>query len=1157
MSDPKVSSKYRQMEHIKHIKELPDTYVGSSISEEKELYVYDNEKIQKKTINWVPALYKIFDEIIVNAVDNHTRTRREKEKFSKKMIRVMSKLEVNIDKENGIISVLNDGEGIEVKKIDTEKKKGIYVIELIFGELLTSENFKDGSEKKVTGGKNGYGAKLSNIFSDWFTVESVDRKEKLLYTQTWTENMEKKGEPIITEYKGQPYTKITFLPDYKRFGMEKLTDDMYNLLVKRCYDIGAVTSKQVKVKLNKELLPVRTFEQYVDLYIGTKTEKKRLYEVVNNRWEYAVTISPLGEFSQISFVNGIHTRKGGKHVEYLLNQIVKKLVVYIEKKKKIKVKPVTIKEQIMLFVKADIENPSFDSQTKEYLSTPSSKFGSSCSVSDKIIDKLAKMGIMDNAIALTEIKDNKAAKKTDGKKTKNIRGIPKLLDANFAGGVKSAECTLILCEGDSAKAGVVSGLSKEDRNYYGVFPLKGKLLNTRDTSQKKINDNAEIINIKKIMGLITNKKYTDEAAVKKELRYGKILFMTDQDLDGSHIKGLCINLFHSQWPELTRLNSFLGFMNTPILKAKKGSKTLQFYNEQEYVEWKKANNNGKGWSVKYYKGLGTSTAKEFKEYFEHKKIVSFKYNDQTDDNAIDMVFNKHRSNDRKKWLGEYNPNDTLNTNNNSISIQDFTNKEMIHFSKYDCERSIPNAIDGFKTSTRKIVYAAFLRNLIKEIKVGQFGGYVSEKACYHHGEASLYKAIIGLAQEYVGSNNVNPLLPLGQFGTRLEGGSDHASERYICTALNDITKYIFPKEDFPVLNYLDDDGTLVEPEFYVPIVPMILINGGKGIGTGFSYEGQCYNMENIINYLKQKLKNKPLTTKIDVPYYEGFTGDVFELPEKKFLIKGKYNIVKDDTIQITELPIGTWTVNYKTHLEYLMEDKDKRGKKKKPLIKSIQDMCTDAVIDFTIRFHKGVLGKLISKNIEYGCNKLEKELKLYTTKSTTNMNLFNDKQRLVRYENVESIIEDYYAIRLETYQKRKDYQIESLNKFVKILSNKAKFIKEQCDDVIDLRKKKKDAVIQLLKSRGYDVLDGDENYKYLRTMTIDSVEEENYLKLMKEKDEKLHELSILMNTSIQDLWLKELNILKKQWNKYKESRKNRVFGIKKKSKKIKIKKKSN
>ena len=201
-----TDSKYQQWEHIKHIRELPDTYVGSSIKEEKDLYVFNNNKIEKKNIEWVPAIYKIFDEIIVNAVDNHTRTKREKEKAPKRMIKVMSKLDVNIDKETGIISILNDGEGIEVKKINTEKSKDIYVIELIFGELLTSENFKDGKEKKLTGGKNGYGAKLTNIFSKEFTVESVDRKQHLLYKQTWTDNMENKLVPEITKYKGEPYT---------------------------------------------------------------------------------------------------------------------------------------------------------------------------------------------------------------------------------------------------------------------------------------------------------------------------------------------------------------------------------------------------------------------------------------------------------------------------------------------------------------------------------------------------------------------------------------------------------------------------------------------------------------------------------------------------------------------------------------------------------------------------------------------------------------------------------------------------------------------------------------------------------------------------------------------------------------------------------------
>ena len=210
------------------------------------------------------------------------------------------------------------------------------------------------------------------------------------------------------------------------------------------------------------------------------------------------------------------------------------------------------------------------------------------------------------------------AKKTDGKKTRSVRGVPKLIDANWAGGIKSSQCTLILCEGDSAKAGIVSGLSKEDRNTYGVFPLKGKLLNTKDTSIKKINDNDEITNIKKIMGLEANKKY-NEQDVKKRLRYGNIMIMTDQDLDGSHIKGLCINLFQSQWNELIKINSFLGFMNTPILKARKGKSEKVFYNEAEYELWKEKNNNGKGWKIKYYKGLGTSTSKEFKEYFAKKK----------------------------------------------------------------------------------------------------------------------------------------------------------------------------------------------------------------------------------------------------------------------------------------------------------------------------------------------------------------------------------------------------------------------------------------------------------------------------------------------------------------------------------------------------------
>ena len=435
------------------------------------------------------------------------------------------------------------------------------------------------------------------------------------------------------------------------------------------------------------------------------------------------------------------------------------------------------------------------------------------------------MGVMNAACAITEIKETKTLKKQDGTKIKNIRGIPKLIDANFAGTTKSADCTLILCEGDSAKAGIVSGLSKDDRNTIGIYPMKGKMFNVRGESISKIGDNKEINEIKQILGLEHEKEYTEED-VKTKLRYGKVLFMTDQDLDGSHIKGLGINVFEAEWQSLIEIPEFLGYMNTPILKAEKGGVCKEFYNEGEFELWKKEN-DVKGWRIKYYKGLGTSTSKEFKEYFAKKKIVVFESTGHGSKQMIDMVFNKKRSDDRKEWLATYNRELYLDTSKSSVTYEEFINNDLIHFSKYDNDRSIPNLVDGLKISLRKILYSAFKKKLTNEIKVAQFSGYVSEQSGYHHGEASLNGAIIGLAQNFVGSNNINLLDPKGQFGTRLLGGKDSASERYIFTQLNKLTRLIFPAEDDPILTYLNDDGTQVEPIYYVPIIPMILVNGSK------------------------------------------------------------------------------------------------------------------------------------------------------------------------------------------------------------------------------------------------------------------------------------------------------------------------------------------
>jgi len=1135
-----LTNKYQKKTDKQHILDNPDTYIGSVENVDQNIHILENNKIVSKEINYIPGLYKLFDEGIVNCRDHVIRL----EQLQGDDVHQVSHIDITIN-DDGSIVMLNDGNGIDIAK---HPEYDVWIPELIFGHLRTSTNY-DKKEEKIVGGKNGFGFKLVLIWSTIGSIETVDHIRKLKYKQTFKNNLDVMEKPSITKCSVKPYTKITFTPDYQRLGMEGLTPDMINLFKRRVYDIAGITNKNVRVKLNGNVVSVRNFQQYVDCYMEDNNVKK-LHEEGNERWEYMVCLSPTDEFMQVSFVNGIHTSKGGKHVDYILNQITRKMVAYIEKKKKISVNQNSIKEQLMLFVKCTIVNPSFDSQTKDYMNTPSNKFGSTCVVTDKFIDKLAKMGVMESACAITEVKDNKAAKKSDGTKSRNIRGIPKLIDANWAGTEKSSECTIIFCEGDSAKAGIVSGLTTEDRNVMGVYPMKGKILNVRGEAIKKVMENKEIIEIKKILGLETGKKY-DENSIKKHLRYGKVLFMTDQDLDGSHIKGLGINLFQELWETLSNIDGFIGFMNTPILKAKKGVNQLLFYNDGEYNSWKDDNDTN-GWKIKYYKGLGTSTGSEFKEYFANKKIVNFTFNGQTSSNSIDKVFNKKRADDRKDWLSNYDRSLYLDTNHDNVSYEHFIDREMIHFSKYDCDRSIPNLMDGLKISLRKILFSAFKKNLTNEIKVAQFSGYVSEHSGYHHGEASLNAAIVGLAQNYVGSNNINLFDPNGQFGTRLQGGKDSASERYIFTQLNKITRYIFPQKDDHVLKYLDDDGLPVEPIYYAPIIPMILVNGSKGIGTGFSTEILSYNPETIIHYLREKLQGNNLNNIQFTPYFEGFKGTVHEVDKNKYITKGIYEKTSDDTIVVTELPIGMWTDDFKELLETLMDNVNKQGKKVNPYVKSFNDMSKSTNVYFEITFCKHVLEEFEQKINEHGCNAIEKILKLYSTYTTTNMHMFDENEKLRKYQNVKEIIDNYYEVRLSLYNTRKNYLIDAISKELVILRNKKQYIEELLNDTIDLRKKKKEVLIKLLEDKMYDKIENDDEYKYLLKMSMDSVTEENVEKIKGDYDKKNDELELIKSKSIETMWNEELETLQTEYFKYRELRVKLQESdkIEKKSKKI-------
>ncbi|RYG66342.1 hypothetical protein EON64_09990, partial [archaeon] len=883
----------------------------------------------------------------------------------------------------------------------------IYVPELIFGHLLTGSNFDD-EEQKTTGGRNGYGAKLANIFSTRFIVETADSKKGVRYRQEFSNNMTTKGEPVISAYKGTEFTSVTFYPDLPRFKMDSLDDDIVSLLSKRVYDIAGTTfsaGPKLNVLLNGEKIDVRSFESYLSVYEGL--EPPVTFEKVNERWEVGVGVSD-GAFQQVSYVNSICTSKGGCHVNYIVDQITARLAATIKKKNKgEEVKAHQIKNHLAVFVNCLVVNPAFDSQTKENLTTKASAFGSTCVLPEKMLKQLEKSHLVDNVLNWAKFKQTAELKKKSGSKRSKLFGITKLDDANYAGTAKSSQCTLILTEGDSAKALAISGLGVVGRDYYGVFPLKGKLLNVREASHAQIMKNEEIQNITKILGLTFGKVYDDTSS----LRYGHLMIMTDQDHDGSHIKGLLINFLHHFWPSLLHINGFLQQFITPIVKCTKGKTELSFYTIPEYQSWKEENEEGKGWRIKYYKGLGTSSAAEAKEYFSNLDTheLDFTWDDRADD-LIDMAFAKKRVEDRKLWLLGLEAGVHIDYKAAKITYDNFVNHELILFSHADNERSIAHFMDGMKPSQRKVLFACFKRNLKQEIKVAQLAGYVSEHAAYHHGEASLTQTIVGMAQNYVGSNNINLLSPCGQFGTRLMGGKDAASPRYVFTKLENITRAIFHPDDDPLLEYLDEDGQSIEPVHYAPIIPMVLVNGSDGIGTGWSSTIPTYNPREIIENLRLMIQGE-LPQEM-MPWFRGFTGQVQGKAGKdtsSFVLSGTMDQIDEQTVVISELPVGKWTTDYKQFLESVViggpgaaaatnKDKDKEDGQAvakepagAPFVKDFKENHTDTTVLFTVTCPSEKLEGLDQAG-------LMKKFKLESAISTTNMHLFDSNKQIRKFE---------------------------------------------------------------------------------------------------------------------------------------------------------------
>ena len=554
--------------------------------------------------------------------------------------------------------------------------------------------------------------------------------------------------------------------------------------------------------------------------------------------------------------------------------------------------------------------------------------------------------------------------------------------------------------------------------------------------------------------------------------------------------------------------------------------------------------------------MGTSTSKEAKEYFSdmvrHK--IKFQYSGQTDDQSITLAFSKKAVDQRKEWLTDWMEEGKrrkelglpevylYEKDTRAVNYTDFINKELVLFSNMDNERSIPSLVDGFKPGQRKVVFTCLKRNLHKkEIKVAQLAGSVAEVSAYHHGEASLMGTIINLAQNYVGSNNINLLQPIGQFGTRLAGGKDSASPRYIFTQMSPLARMIFNENDDAILNTLTDDNQKIEPEFYMPILPMVLVNGADGIGTGWMTKIPNYNPREIVVNIRKMIKGEEPTDMI--PWFKNFKGSVEPLDHQRYVVNGEIATLSDTKLEITELPVKTWTNQYKEQLETMLA-----GNEKQPaVIQDYKDYNTDRTVKFIVQMNDVKL-----RDVERSVG-LHTFFKLQTTMSTTSMVLFDHLGCLRKFENVGEILQEFYTLRLEYYGKRKKYMEGLMGSEACKLSNQARFILEKCDGTLKIENKKKKIMIEELARRGYDsdpikawkssVAGGEEeeeadddpdsqevqggrekgpDYDYLLGMPMWNLTQEKKDEICRKRDDKQQELEKLKATTKEDLWETDL-----------------------------------
>lgn len=618
----KIEHTYRKLNEVEHVLQRSGRYLGTIAPILHETYAIIDEKVSWGEYTYSPAFIKIFDEIISNSVD-----------FSKRIEgKHLNVIKVDIDDITGQITVYDNG-GIPVIK---HSEYDQFIPDMIFGELRSGSNFDD-NEKSIGTGQNGEGSTLTNIFSTRFTVDTADGHNRFLCT--YHDNMTRKSVPVISKTK-KSYTKISYMPDYNRFG---ITLDTHHklMIVRRIHEIAA-TNTHLKVYINDKLIDFKNFADYVNLFSTNSIS------FGNDRLFVSVFHSKNG-FKQIGFVNSTNVQEGGTHVDYIMGQIVSNVRSYIKDKTKQDIKPSDIKNHFFVMINATIDNPRYNSQTKEKLETQIKDYGTSLTIDKKTIQKIIKSDIVSEILAWAENKQKLEIMEALRRKSKLIdkTSLKHITKYEPATSKIRNNCSLFVTEGDSAAKALQSA---RDPRYHGIFPLKGKPLNVRGVKLNKLIENQEINDLMQILGLQYGK-----SSFPYELRYNRLIISTDQDLDGYHLCGLIINMFNELWPSLIKQN-FLFKLQTPIVRVTQRKQEIDFMEMDEYKKWEEKQK--KSFDANYLKGLGSNDTKYFKKYmFDEKYFIPITHENIEDSEALDIAFDKTKSNTRKTFIyGNNNEN---------------------------------------------------------------------------------------------------------------------------------------------------------------------------------------------------------------------------------------------------------------------------------------------------------------------------------------------------------------------------------------------------------------------------------------------------------------------------------------------------------------------